>query len=142
MTFTPAPFPVASGAQLLGEVISWTCTGVTVTHAALVAALKEAGLDENVARELAPRHAFTRACRKLSDHRLQRDRLRGEFVPPFHRRFATALVELLRPSPHDSWIFANRTPFYFLAIARTPSDPAFSAIRTDGNGSVRLPNPP
>ncbi|MFO0806206.1 MAG: DUF6744 family protein [Gemmataceae bacterium] len=72
MTFTHAPFPVASGTQLLGEVISWTCAGVTVTHAALVAALKDAGLDENVARELAPRHAFTRACRKLSDQRIIR----------------------------------------------------------------------
>ena len=33
------PFPVAAGTRLLGEVISWTCSGVTVTHAALVAAL-------------------------------------------------------------------------------------------------------
>ena len=49
MTSTHAPFPVASGTQLLGEVISWTCAGVTVTHAALMAALKDAGLDENVA---------------------------------------------------------------------------------------------
>ena len=72
MTSTHAPFPVASGTQLLGEVISWTCAGVAVTHAALLAALKDAGLDENVARELAPRHAFTRACRKLSDQRIIR----------------------------------------------------------------------
>ena len=72
MTSTHASFPVASGTQLLGEVISWTCLGVTVTHAALVIALKDAGLDENVARELAPRHAFTRACRKLSDQRIIR----------------------------------------------------------------------
>lgn len=72
MTSTHAPFPVASGTQLLGEVISWTCAGVAVTHSALLAALKDAGLDENVARELAPRHAFTRACRKLSDQRIIR----------------------------------------------------------------------
>ena len=72
MTSTHATFPVASGTQLLGEVISWTCAGVTVTYAALVAALKDAGLDENVARELAPRHAFTRACKKLSDQRIIR----------------------------------------------------------------------
>lgn len=52
--------------------ISWTCGGVTVTHAALVAALQTAGLDPGVARELAPRHAFTRACRKLSDQRIIR----------------------------------------------------------------------
>jgi hypothetical protein len=72
MTSTHAPFPVASGTQLLGEVISWTCLGVAVTHAPLLAALKDAGLDENVARELAPRHAFTRACKKLSDQRIIR----------------------------------------------------------------------
>jgi hypothetical protein len=66
------PFPVAAGTRLLGEVISWTCSGVTVTHSALLAALKDAGLDEGVARELAPKHAFTRACKKLSDQRIIR----------------------------------------------------------------------
>jgi len=57
---------------VLGEVISWTCAGVAVTHPALVAALRDAGLDEKVARELAPKHAFTRACKKLSDRRIIR----------------------------------------------------------------------
>ena len=57
---------------MLGEVISWTCAGVAVTHPALVAALRDAGLDEKVARELAPKHAFTRACKKLSDRRIIR----------------------------------------------------------------------
>jgi hypothetical protein len=72
-TATPAvPYPVAAGTALLGEVISWTCSGVSVTHAALVAALADAGLDEGVARELAPKHAFTRACRRLSDRRIIR----------------------------------------------------------------------
>jgi len=64
-------FPSA-GTRLLGEVISWTCNGVNVRHATLVAALREADLDEEVARELAPRHAFTRACKKLSDQRIIR----------------------------------------------------------------------
>src|SRR5439155_15891188 len=77
------PFPLAAGTRLLGEVISWTCSGVAVTHAALVAALKDAGLDESVARELAPRHAFTRACKKLSDARIIRrvaeDEAAGKF---------------------------------------------------------------
>jgi hypothetical protein len=66
------PFPVAAGTRLLGEVISWTCSGVAVTHPALLAALRDADLDEGVARELAPRHAFTRACKKLSDRRIIR----------------------------------------------------------------------
>ena len=71
-TTAGAPFPVAAGTRLLGEVISWTCAGVAVTHPALAAALADAGLDPAVARELAPRHAFTRACKKLSDQRIIR----------------------------------------------------------------------
>lgn len=66
------PFPVAAGTRLLGEVISWACSGVSVTHPALLAALADAGLDEGVARELAPKHAFTRACKKLCDRRIIR----------------------------------------------------------------------
>lgn len=77
------PFPIAAGARLLGEVISWTCSGVTVTHAALVAALRVARLDEGVARELAPRHAFTRACKKLSDQRIIRQVGEDESVVRF-----------------------------------------------------------
>lgn len=72
MTPTPLPFPVAAGTRLLGEVIAWTCSGVAVTHPALVAALADAGLDASVARELAPKHAFTRACKKLCDRRIIR----------------------------------------------------------------------
>src|SRR5262249_57821704 len=64
--------PLAAGTPLLGEIITWTCSGVSVKYPDLIAALKEAGLDESVARELAPRHAFTRACRKLSDQRIIR----------------------------------------------------------------------
>jgi hypothetical protein len=68
----PHPFPVAAGTRLLGEVISWTCSGVAVTHPALLTALRDAGLDVNVARELAAKHAFTRACKKLCDRRIIR----------------------------------------------------------------------
>ena len=68
----PVPVSLPAGTRLLGEVISWTCSGVTVTHPALVESLTAAGLDPAVARELAPRHAFTRACRKLSDARIIR----------------------------------------------------------------------
>ena len=39
---------------------------------ALVDALTASGLDPGVARELAPRHAFARACRRLSDRRIIR----------------------------------------------------------------------
>lgn len=73
MTATvPLPVPIGAGARLLGEVIAWACPGLSVTHTALVAALEESGLDAGVARELAPRHAFARACRVLSDQRIIR----------------------------------------------------------------------
>ena len=71
MTATvPLPVSLGAGTRLLGEVIAWACPGLTVSHAALVAALEDADLDPAVARELAPRHAFARACRVLSDRRI------------------------------------------------------------------------
>src|SRR4051812_33126650 len=63
---------VTPGTKLLGEIITWSCTGVSIKHTDLIEALREAGLEEGVARELAPRHAFTRACKKLSDARIIR----------------------------------------------------------------------
>src|SRR5262245_58507112 len=65
-------FPLAAGTALLGEIITWSCSGVTVKHLDLVTALRDSGLDESVARELAPRHAFSRACKKLSEARIIR----------------------------------------------------------------------
>lgn len=64
------PFTVEAGQRLLGEVIAWSCTGIAVPYSLLVQHLKDCGLDEKVARELAPRHAFARACRKLSEARI------------------------------------------------------------------------
>ncbi|WP_439628581.1 DUF6744 family protein [Gemmata sp.] len=69
---TTTSFPVAEGTRLLGEVISWTCNGVAIPHATLVEALTDASLDPAVARELAPKHAFTRACKRLADQRIIR----------------------------------------------------------------------
>lgn len=69
---TIVPPAAHAGTRLLGEVISWACPGVSITHSALVAALDAAGLDAGVARELAPRHAFSRACKRLSDQRIIR----------------------------------------------------------------------
>jgi hypothetical protein len=66
-------FPaVLPGTKLLGEVISWTCPSMTVRYRAVIEALRESELDEKVARELAPRHAFTRACKKLARERIIR----------------------------------------------------------------------
>lgn len=73
MTATvPSPVPAGTHTRLLGEVIAWACPGVSVTHSDLVRALEDARLDPGVARELAPRHAFSRACKKLSDQRIIR----------------------------------------------------------------------
>ena len=66
------PVTVGAGTRLLGEVIAWACPGLAVPHLTLVEALRDAGLDESVARELAPRHAFARACKRLSDQRIIR----------------------------------------------------------------------
>jgi hypothetical protein len=69
----PNGFPgVTAGVKLLGEVITWTCSGVVIRHIDLIEALRDADLDESVARELAPRHAFSRACKKLSEARIIR----------------------------------------------------------------------
>jgi hypothetical protein len=68
----PLPVPVGAGTRLLGEVIAWACPGVSVNHSDLVRALEDAGLDPGVARELAPRHAFSRTCKRLSDQRIIR----------------------------------------------------------------------
>ena len=69
---TNSLFAVLPGTKLLGEIITWSCSGVSIRHPDLVAALRDAGLDESVARELAPRHAFTRACKKLGEARIIR----------------------------------------------------------------------
>ena len=78
-----ARWPAAAGAALLGEVIAWSCPRAAVRHTTLIDALRTAGLDEAVARELAPRHAFSRACRKLSDARIIRQVAEDEKVIRF-----------------------------------------------------------
>ena len=134
------PFPVAAGTRLLGEVISWTCSGVSVTHPALLTALRDAGLDEHVARELAPKHAFTRACKKLCDRRIIRqvaeDEAARERPPPREDR-----APRLHPSdgatgkrtlPVRSWAF-------LFSHWSTPSALASSALgaHPDGSPNVR-----
>src|SRR4051812_21542617 len=65
-------WPVETDVKLLGEIITWSTAGGTIRHVDLVEALRAAHLDEAVARELAPRHAFTRACKKLAEARIIR----------------------------------------------------------------------
>src|SRR5262249_43078198 len=63
---------LASGTTLLGEIITWSCKGPGVRHSDLVRALRDSDLNEAVARELAPRHAFARACKRLAKQRIIR----------------------------------------------------------------------
>jgi hypothetical protein len=72
LTRPNGPFPVTPGTRLLGEILTWSCSGVSIKHRDLVAALRDSDLDESVARELAPRHAFARACKRLSERRIIR----------------------------------------------------------------------
>src|SRR5438270_2725829 len=65
-------FAAPPGTRLLGEIITWSCAKVRIRHIDLIEALRGSGLDEAVARELAPRHAFARACKKLSEARIIR----------------------------------------------------------------------
>jgi hypothetical protein len=65
--FTPTP-----GTRLLGEIITWSCAKVSIRHIDLIEALRDSSLEEGGARELAPRHAFSRACRKLAQQRIIR----------------------------------------------------------------------
>lgn len=63
--------PNVDGMLLLGEIITWNArTDSTHTHSNVIEALKSADLDEDVCRELLPRHAFARACRKMKDNRM------------------------------------------------------------------------
>jgi hypothetical protein len=73
LTVPPSSYPeVTPGTRLLGEVISWTCPAMCIRYRALLDALRDADLDVSVARELAPRHAFSRACKKLARERIIR----------------------------------------------------------------------
>jgi hypothetical protein len=61
-----------TGTKLHGEIVAWNIEGVKVRYADLLAALHACGLEPNVARELLPRHAFARACKKLETNRIIR----------------------------------------------------------------------
>ena len=65
------PLGITARTPLLGEVITWNCKEHTQFDI-LTAALRDAGLDDAVARELAPPHAFTRAIKALSEDRIIR----------------------------------------------------------------------
>jgi hypothetical protein len=73
------PFPIQSwvgegklSQKMLGEIITWKIQGVAISHADLLSGLIASDLDCDVAKELAPRNAFARACSKLDSKRIIR----------------------------------------------------------------------
>ena len=73
------PFPIQSwvgegilSQKMLGEIITWKIQGVAISHADLLSGLMASDLDCDVAKELAPRNAFARACSKLDSERIIR----------------------------------------------------------------------
>ena len=73
------PFPIQSWVgegklpqKMLGEIITWKIQGVAISHADLLSGLMASDLDCDVAKELAPRNAFARACSKLDSERIIR----------------------------------------------------------------------
>ena len=69
--------------ETLGEIISWQVRGVSIRHLDLINALDKAGLNSHVARELAPRNAFLRACSRLARDRLIRKVSEDPYVVVF-----------------------------------------------------------
>jgi hypothetical protein len=72
LTRTNGLFTAPPGTKLLGEIITWSCSKISIRHVDLIEALRDSSLEESVARELAPRHAFARACKKLAQQRIIR----------------------------------------------------------------------
>ena len=62
----------AKGMELLGEIVSWNCSKVSISQTALEDALKSADLTTHVTPELPFQTAFTRACKNLGQKHLIR----------------------------------------------------------------------
>ena len=60
------------GMPLLGEIVSWNCSKVSISQTSLVEALKSADLTTHVTPELPFQTAFTRACKNLGQRHLIR----------------------------------------------------------------------
>lgn len=65
------PKVLHDGQNLLsGWIVSWTMKGGETKFSLLKSALSAAGLDPSIVNERKPKHAFSRACRKLADERV------------------------------------------------------------------------
>lgn len=65
---------VSAAVEWFGQCITWDPPDdkSAIKYPVLVQALKDAGLDSDIAKELAPRNAFSRACKALAAERLIR----------------------------------------------------------------------
>jgi len=92
---------------MLGEIITWKVQGVAISHADLISGLMASDLDCDVARELAPRNAFARACSKLDSERIIRKVAEDHATITF--QFTREALEEGKFSYHfESLIFVNK----------------------------------
>lgn len=109
--------------EILGEVITWQLRGVCIRHLDLVASLDKAGLESCVARELAPRNAFGRACAKLAKDRIIRKVEEDPFMVVFQftkevhsgGKFDYQLETLVRLDKHTGGITCDHPELEALA---------------------------
>jgi hypothetical protein len=70
-----------SSTKISGFVVAWNLNGLKVRYQEVVDALDVAGLDKDKAKELAPQHAWTRACKKLEKDRVIKETMKdGDLV--------------------------------------------------------------
>jgi hypothetical protein len=63
--------PEMTGTQFLGEIVTFNARSKNIlTKDVIERALLSEGLDNSLAKDLLPRHAFARACREMSDNRI------------------------------------------------------------------------
>jgi hypothetical protein len=108
------PFPIQSWVgegklpqKMLGEIITWKIQGVAISHADLLSGLKAIDLDCDVAKGLAPRNAFARACSKLDSERIIRKIAEDHATITF--QFTREALEEGKFSYHfESLLFLNK----------------------------------
>jgi hypothetical protein len=92
---------------MLGEIITWKIQGVAISHADLLSGLIASDLDCDVAKELAPRNAFARACSKLDSERIIRKVAEDHATITF--QFTREALEEGKFSYHfESLLFLNK----------------------------------
>lgn len=93
--------------KMLGEIITWKIQGVAISHADLLSGLMASNLDCDVAKELAPRNAFARACSKLDSERIIRKVAEDHATITF--QFTREALEEGKFSYHfESLLFLNK----------------------------------